>query len=292
MSCDLSDPEILNTYNEIIGGQDTDWLLLGYHDTRDVISLYGKGSGGLSELRDNIVEEVLYGLVRLEERYILITYVSEQVSGVRRARALVHGRAVGNLFKANSASITVSNPADLSDASVRARLKISENGSTPASPVSPTSSDRPISPPITPRRTRPSSPPSPDRHTPSLSSISLDAPAPPAPTTPLPSPPSPPIPSTPLTANGKPQLSREDSERKARKEENDRVAREDAERKAREEAERRQKEAAERQRIEQQAVEARAREEAERKAKEDSERSQRETIKKQFVDAERSGQVR
>ncbi len=54
-------------------------LILGYHDTRDKISLYSKGSGGLDELRDNLKEEVLYGFLRIENRFVLLTYVSEQV---------------------------------------------------------------------------------------------------------------------------------------------------------------------------------------------------------------------
>ncbi|RUP50576.1 hypothetical protein BC936DRAFT_138581 [Jimgerdemannia flammicorona] len=284
MSCDLSDPNILVAYNEIINFEGTNWLILGYNDTRDVISLYSKGSGGLSEMRDNLREEVLYGFARLEERYVLITYVSEQVSGVRRARALVHGRAVGALLKAQNASITASNPNDLSDVNIRTRLKLSgENGSAPTTPITPTHPDRPDSP-ASARRGRPASPSSSaDRRTPSLSSISYDAPAPPAPTSPLPSP--------PLSASSKPPLSRDDAERKARKEENDRVAREEAEKRSREEAERRQAEAADRQRVEQQALESKLRDEAERRAKDESEKAQRETLKKQFVDADKLGQT-
>nr|CAG8434245.1 15009_t:CDS:2 [Entrophospora candida] len=119
MSCDLSDPAITVAYEEIINGQDTEWLILGYNDTRDKISLYSKGSHGLEGLRSNLKDEVLYGFIRIENKFVLLTYVSEQVSGVRRARALVHGRAVGALFKqAHQIQISASTPNDLSEANV------------------------------------------------------------------------------------------------------------------------------------------------------------------------------
>ncbi|CAJ0905165.1 10983_t:CDS:2 [Entrophospora sp. SA101] len=114
-------------YEEIINGQDTEWLILGYNDTRDKISLYSKGSHGLEGLRSNLKDEVLYGFIRIENKFVLLTYVSEQVSGVRRARALVHGRAVGALFKqAHQIQISASTPNDLSEANVRNRLKLGE----------------------------------------------------------------------------------------------------------------------------------------------------------------------
>ncbi|CAG8813423.1 11682_t:CDS:2 [Gigaspora margarita] len=138
MSCDLTDPAIQEAYEEIISGQDTNWLILGYHDTRDKISLYSKGTGGLDELRNNLREEVLYGFLRIENRFVLLTYVSEAVSGVRRARALVHGRAVGALFKqAHQIQINASTPNDLTEANVRNRLKLGEPAERPNSPPGP-----------------------------------------------------------------------------------------------------------------------------------------------------------
>ncbi|KAI9311829.1 hypothetical protein BX666DRAFT_898684 [Dichotomocladium elegans] len=121
---DLSDPNIVQAYNEIEQHQETNWLLLGYHDTRDVISLYSKGAGGLSEFRNQLMDEVLYGFVRVEDRFVLITWISDQVSGVRRARALVHSRSVASLLKNHNAHMTASSINDLSDNNVRARLKL------------------------------------------------------------------------------------------------------------------------------------------------------------------------
>ncbi|KAI9480698.1 MAG: hypothetical protein EXX96DRAFT_563796 [Benjaminiella poitrasii] len=125
--CDLTDPRILETYTAIVENEPTNWLILGYNDTRDVISLYSKGSEGLGEFRNNLSQEVLYGFVRVEDRFILITWVPEQISGVRRARALVHSRSVASLLKLQHAQITASTLMDLSDVNIRTRLKLGDN---------------------------------------------------------------------------------------------------------------------------------------------------------------------
>ncbi|KAL9537701.1 hypothetical protein MBANPS3_011545 [Mucor bainieri] len=130
--CDLTDPRILETYTAIVEDEPTNWLILGYNDTRDVISLYSKGTEGLDEFRNHLSDEVLYGFVRVEDRFILITWVSEQVSGVRRARALVHSRSVASTLKLHHAQLTASTLNDLSDTNIRTRLKLGD-GNQPSS---------------------------------------------------------------------------------------------------------------------------------------------------------------
>ncbi|KAG0246403.1 hypothetical protein B0O80DRAFT_426560 [Mortierella sp. GBAus27b] len=161
MSCDLTDPAIIEAYNEITSGSPTNWLILGYHDTRDKVSLYSKGTGGLPELTASLTEEVLYGFVRIDDRYVLLTYVSEQVSGLRRARALVHGKAVGALFKASNAQLNTTSHAELTEDKVRARLGLTESPPTPetASPAMPSTPERTESPTPAPRPITPMSPP-------------------------------------------------------------------------------------------------------------------------------------
>ncbi|KAK4514411.1 proliferating cell nuclear antigen [Mucor velutinosus] len=124
--CDLTDPRILETYTAIVEDEPTNWLILGYNDTRDVISLYSKGTEGLDEFRNHLSDEVLYGFVRVDDRFILITWVSEQVSGVRRARALVHSRSVASTLKLHHAQLTASTLNDLSDINIRTRLKLGD----------------------------------------------------------------------------------------------------------------------------------------------------------------------
>ncbi|KAI9359505.1 hypothetical protein BD770DRAFT_342893 [Pilaira anomala] len=124
--CDVNDPRILNAYQAITEDEPTDWLLLGYKDTRNVISLYASGFNGLSEFREHITNEILFGFVRVDDRFIHITYVPDSVSGVRRARALVHSRSVANKLELSHAQITASSLSDMSDANIRTRLKLGQ----------------------------------------------------------------------------------------------------------------------------------------------------------------------
>ncbi|EPB88922.1 hypothetical protein HMPREF1544_04312 [Mucor circinelloides 1006PhL] len=130
--CDLTDPRILETYTAIVEDEPTNWLILGYNDTRDVISLYSKGTEGLDEFRNHLSDEVLYGFVRVEDRFILITWVSEQVRILQKARALVHSRSVASTLKLHHAQLTASTLNDLSDSNIRTRLKLGD-GNQPSS---------------------------------------------------------------------------------------------------------------------------------------------------------------
>ncbi|KAI8354619.1 hypothetical protein EDC96DRAFT_446871 [Choanephora cucurbitarum] len=125
--CDITDPRILNAYISITEHDPTDWLILGYKGTRDVISLYSCGENGLSEFRDNLTDEILFGFIRIEDKFVLVTYVPDTVSGVRRARALVHSRAVANILELSHAQLTASSLSDLSDGNIRTRLKLGQN---------------------------------------------------------------------------------------------------------------------------------------------------------------------
>jgi len=121
MTCDLSDPAIKSTYQEILSNSATNWMLMGYRDTRDKITVYSKGSGGIDEFKSKLTDEVLYGFLNFDSTLILITFVSEQVSGVKRARALVHGRNISQLLNPQ-VQISASNAAELSANSVKARI--------------------------------------------------------------------------------------------------------------------------------------------------------------------------
>ncbi|KAF9996000.1 hypothetical protein BGZ65_008391 [Modicella reniformis] len=275
MSCDLTDPAILEAYNEIVSGVPTNWLILGYHDTRDKISLYSKGTGGLHELAANLKEEVLYGFVRIEDRFALLAYVSEQVSGLRRARALVHGKAVGTLFKASNVQLNTTNLAELTEERVRARLGLTEGpptpeATTPAIPstpepvvaASPVPAARPVTPPVSPP--------------PSVEPAVIDTVVQPEVTSPSPIKNSSPRsgPSTPRTER---QMEIETAERKAR---------EEMERQRYAEVAKRQKETKEREAREQELFAQKQASEFERKHKEETDRAARETMKKQLIEME------
>ncbi|KAK9687239.1 hypothetical protein K7432_014867 [Basidiobolus ranarum] len=123
MSCDLSDPAIAPAYEEVATGQGANWLILGYHDSRDTISLYTKGTGGLEEFKAHLTDEVLYGYLNFENNLIFVTYISENVSGIRRARAFVHGKHVATMLNKHDVYFTASSLADLTSSNVSARIR-------------------------------------------------------------------------------------------------------------------------------------------------------------------------
>ena len=83
-----------------------------------------------------MLEDVLYGFFRIEGRFVLLTFIADTVSGVRKARALVHGRAVGALFKqSHQAQISAAKVDDVNEITIRNRLKLVMGaGSPPTSP--------------------------------------------------------------------------------------------------------------------------------------------------------------
>ncbi|KAG0370036.1 hypothetical protein BGZ54_008034 [Gamsiella multidivaricata] len=246
MSCDLTDPAILEAYNEIVSGTPTNW---------DKISLYSKGSGGLEELKANLKEEVLYGFVRIEDRFALLAYVSEQV---RYARALVHGKAVGALFKSSHVQINSSSLAELTEDKVRARLGLVDGPLTPEPLGSPEIPSSPAPVPA-PRPTTPISPATPSAVQEVSSPVRAASPGM----------------STPRTER---QLEIEAAERKAR---------EEMERQKQSEIAKRQRETQEREAREQELQAQKQASELERRRKEESDRIAREAMKKQLIEMER-----
>ncbi|KAF9508160.1 hypothetical protein BS47DRAFT_1350734, partial [Hydnum rufescens UP504] len=106
--------------------------------SRDKLSLYASGDGGILELQKQLHGDVFFVFLREDRSFILISFVPEDISGVRRARALVHSRAVGSLFKAHHAAWTVTKPESLTVDAIRSKLKLPYDGSrsTPSSPAS------------------------------------------------------------------------------------------------------------------------------------------------------------
>lgn len=161
MTCDLhSDPQILLTYSRILQGEDVDWMILGYKEnSRDILELVASGSGGVEGVKKNLFDDVVYVVVQLAEgRTTLIHYVPQHVAGVKRARALVHGRQVSSVryfFRLSlaayrliippsqilkcAATISFQTSSEFNLENVRARLGLdyseSDSGSPATSPV-------------------------------------------------------------------------------------------------------------------------------------------------------------
>ncbi|ORY75011.1 hypothetical protein BCR35DRAFT_306418 [Leucosporidium creatinivorum] len=122
-------------YDAVRGDSLTDWLILGYRGTRDKLSVYSTGEQGVVELKTKLLPEVLFGLLNMDGRMMLWTFLPEDgVSGVQRARALVHSRAVGAAF-GHDATLTASSPTDFNLVAIRSKLRLDGQGSVPASPM-------------------------------------------------------------------------------------------------------------------------------------------------------------
>lgn len=79
---------------------------------------------------------IYFGLLRVEARFLLLTILPEDAGGVKRARALVHSRAVGAKFP-HQASLTVAKATDLSAPTVRSKLRLDTGSASSSVPSSP-----------------------------------------------------------------------------------------------------------------------------------------------------------
>ena len=135
MSCNLTDPLLIQSYQRILDpGSVTGYLVAGYGGSRDTVQLYCEGDGGFEEMRKTVLElqEVLFIFIRIQHKYALITFISDGISGVRRARALVHGRQVADLFDRNDLHLTIASASELKLDSIEKRLKLTSCPQWPA----------------------------------------------------------------------------------------------------------------------------------------------------------------
>ncbi|KAI8325837.1 hypothetical protein GQ54DRAFT_295186 [Martensiomyces pterosporus] len=123
MACNLNDPQISEAYSRIVSGDGTDWMIIGYGKTRDTLSLYATGSGGISEMALNVPEEVVFGFLVFEGSNVLVTHVSEKISGVQRARGLAHQKTVAGYFEHHDVTVNTSKPSELTPAMLRDKTR-------------------------------------------------------------------------------------------------------------------------------------------------------------------------
>ncbi|KAL8283168.1 hypothetical protein RQP46_005946 [Phenoliferia psychrophenolica] len=159
MSLDITTAGIAEAYDAVCSATSrTDFMILGYRKSRDKLHLYSTGEKGLEELKTKLVPgEIHFGMLKLEGRLLQWTYLPEDtVSGVQRARALVHSRAVAASFRvfqlavlsyglslltflatpqAHQATLTAANLAEFSASAVRQKLKLDGTSSLPPSPL-------------------------------------------------------------------------------------------------------------------------------------------------------------
>ncbi|KAG8715973.1 hypothetical protein FRC11_012118 [Ceratobasidium sp. 423] len=124
----ISDPEITKAYQSIIKDGSKDWLILGYSKARDALRLVDSGSGGLDIVRGHVKThsgDVTFSLVQTNGpgSLALICFIPPAVGGVKRARAIVHGRVVEDTFPARRAVVNIASETELTPALVEHALR-------------------------------------------------------------------------------------------------------------------------------------------------------------------------
>ncbi|KAG6906691.1 hypothetical protein DXG01_012561 [Tephrocybe rancida] len=113
-------------------------LLLLQYSKFDELTLFDHGSGGLRELKRSIEdpEQVHIGFYReeidVEPGLVVINYIPHSIPAVKKARALVHSRRVGAIFKKHQATLTVDSLARLTPEAVRRALVQEEEPDSPS----------------------------------------------------------------------------------------------------------------------------------------------------------------
>ncbi|KAF5316517.1 hypothetical protein D9619_006165 [Psilocybe cf. subviscida] len=106
---------IMAAYASVVDDE-YNWLLLHYiNESYNTIELHSCGKNGLEELKTKLVDNKVYiGFYRQEDvhhpSYIIINYVPASIVGLRRARAYVHARKIGAMFKEHEMIYSVDSP--------------------------------------------------------------------------------------------------------------------------------------------------------------------------------------
>ncbi|CAE6418260.1 unnamed protein product [Rhizoctonia solani] len=154
MIIDISDPEIAKAYQSVTKDGSKDWLILAYSKARDALRLVDSGSGGLDVVRNHVKAhsgDVNFSLIQTNGlgTLVLVCFIPPAVAGVRRARAIVHCRALEDVFPARRAVVNVASETELTPALVDHALRshlLPTRGLIPE-PRLPTRIQRPMSPP-------------------------------------------------------------------------------------------------------------------------------------------------
>ncbi|WWD22553.1 hypothetical protein CI109_107046 [Kwoniella shandongensis] len=135
MSIDLSDPQLTAVRGAIADPNDqTSWFILHYATPSTAspaahtpsLALVSSGPDPVlpqwQEHLNGTNEDVLFGYGDIGGKGLVLVFLRDTVGGVKRARAIVHSRAVANLFPDYSALVTIAHPSQLTEDLVTERL--------------------------------------------------------------------------------------------------------------------------------------------------------------------------
>ncbi|WRT63784.1 uncharacterized protein IL334_000709 [Kwoniella shivajii] len=152
MSVDLSDPQVSTVRDKILDTNDpTTWFLLHYaisptsitpsSSLSQSITLLASGREPvLPKWHENLTEtneDVLFGYGEIAGKGLVLLFLKDKVGGVKRARAVVHARAVASLFPDYSALITIAHLSQLTEELITERLALNQPSSSSSSSTIP-----------------------------------------------------------------------------------------------------------------------------------------------------------
>jgi len=114
-------------------GSDTDWVLITYDGPRsNTLQLAGIGSGGLSELKTYLKDNVvMYGLYRTTEKiddsvtvkFCHIDWRGERIHTMQRAKLATHSGAIRELFHPFHVDIYASTDDEITEQLILKKIK-------------------------------------------------------------------------------------------------------------------------------------------------------------------------
>ncbi|KAF9010181.1 ADF-like domain-containing protein [Cyathus striatus] len=132
---DVTDPIINEAYLDVRSDKsDTNWLLLDYQSDRsDKLVLTKTGTGGLSELRENLEDtKASYAYARVtysndkeskREKFVLIIWIGPDCKVMRKAKISVHTADVKNVLRVYAIEVAAREEDDLNEDPIVTKLR-------------------------------------------------------------------------------------------------------------------------------------------------------------------------
>lgn len=99
MSLSLVDPNISYAHNKQLEIGEGSWIVLGYPpESKDQLVLIGSGNGGLQSIKKSLPQDQIAFVILYQQSQLIQILWCPEVGGVKKARAMVHGRAVAAQF--------------------------------------------------------------------------------------------------------------------------------------------------------------------------------------------------
>eukprot|EP01107_Rhizomastix_libera_P000418 TRINITY_DN1071_c0_g2_i8.p2 TRINITY_DN1071_c0_g2~~TRINITY_DN1071_c0_g2_i8.p2 ORF type:complete len:157 (+),score=29.51 TRINITY_DN1071_c0_g2_i8:61-471(+) len=131
--CDVSDASLAEAYRQVMCADDTNWCLFGYSDAaQKVVTLVGKGNGGIEELKSHLAEDKCnYGYCKFvtgddetkRQKFVFFSWVGEKVSPLKRAKISVHKAEIKTIIKNFTVELHATTLEDLEEAKLVALIQ-------------------------------------------------------------------------------------------------------------------------------------------------------------------------